>query len=146
MNVPVMQAGERFSFLAEQMSKWVEQVLGPEYHRYRPRAVWRPAINLYEDASAFFLVADVAGIEPDSLGLGIDNGKLIVRGLRPALDLPSECEASRMDTTGPVKLHVMEIDYGPFLREIDLREPVDADGIVACYRNGFLWAKIPKKA
>ena len=66
-------------------------------------------------------------------------GTLYITGERP---LPSNPEA---DDVGGMKLHLMEIDHGRFLREIKLPEDVAVDAIEATYRNGYLWVKIPRK-
>jgi HSP20 family molecular chaperone IbpA len=41
-------------------------------------------------------------------------------------------------------MHMMEIDHGPFHRALEMPERVVSDQIKACYRNGFLWVKMPK--
>ena len=38
----------------------------------------------------------------------------------------------------------MEIDEGPFRREIDLPAAVDTSQVEATYRKGFLWIRLPK--
>jgi HSP20 family protein len=46
---------------------------------------------------------------------------------------------------GPkVRIHVMEIDHGPFCREVDVPENVDKERISATHRNGLLWIELPK--
>jgi len=40
---------------------------------------------------------------------------------------------------GPLSVHAMEIEEGPFRREIDLPEDIDVDGIEAIYNEGYLW-------
>jgi HSP20 family molecular chaperone IbpA len=39
----------------------------------------------------------------------------------------------------------MEIDSGPFCREIKLPTPIDVDGIRATYREGLLWIHAAKQ-
>jgi HSP20 family molecular chaperone IbpA len=39
----------------------------------------------------------------------------------------------------------MEIDHGPFARNVELPSDVHHEQISASYRNGLLWIEIPKK-
>ena len=43
-----------------------------------------------------------------------------------------------------MRVHLMEIDHGPFTREVELPPDADSAGITATYRNGMLWIEIPK--
>ena len=43
-----------------------------------------------------------------------------------------------------MRVHLMEIDHGPFTREVELPPDADKAGITATYRNGMLWIEIPK--
>ena len=140
MNVAIRLAEENPSSLAEQMSRWLDRVLGPEYHRYSPGDSWRPSVNLYEDDGSFYVVADLAGVRAESIDLRIDTGQLLLRGQRTS-PRPEAAGAEK-----PLRAHLMEIDHGPFHRSLDLPASADADRIEACYRNGFLWVKVPKLA
>jgi HSP20 family molecular chaperone IbpA len=44
-----------------------------------------------------------------------------------------------------LKVHVMEIDHGPFCRDVELPQNVAQERIVAAHRNGLLWIELPKK-
>lgn len=145
MNVPLRVAEEDFSSVADQMGRWVDRVLGRGFHRYRPKESWSPAVNLYEDSSAYFLAVDLAGVEPDTIDLRVEQGRLVVRGQRASPSPPTSAPCQRAEGC-PLRLHLMEIDHGPFHRALDLPQAVDEDEIEACYRNGFLWVKMPKEA
>jgi HSP20 family molecular chaperone IbpA len=45
-----------------------------------------------------------------------------------------------------VQLLAMEIDYGPFEREVLLPASVDIDNVHAEQRNGLLWISLPLKS
>ncbi len=146
MHVPLHLDAEEPSFVASQLSRWVDEVLGPDYQRYRADHAWSPSINLYEDSRGFCLVADLAGVAAEGIDLQVEEGQLVLRGDRP-VPRPPQCEVEEdPKATGPNKLHLMEIDHGPFLRKLRLPENVDVDGIEACYRNGFLWVRMPRKS
>jgi len=147
MTASIQVASEGRGSLAEQMGRWLDRVLGPEYHAYRARDAWNPSINLYEDGEAFYLVADLAGVVGDEIDLRVERGRLVLQGKR-ASPRPRECqgECSRDPSHGPLRVHLMEIDDGPFLRTVDLPASVDAERIEACYRNGLLWVKMAKRS
>jgi HSP20 family molecular chaperone IbpA len=42
------------------------------------------------------------------------------------------------------RVHLMEIDHGPFAREVELPLNVEKDQIKAQHRNGMLWIGLPK--
>ncbi len=139
MHVAIRLADEDPSFLADRMSRWVDGVLSQDYHRYRLGQAWNPAINLYEDDSGFHLAADLAGIDPEVIDLRVEKNRLILRGARQSPRPPEkQCDAA-------LHLHHMEIECGPFIRTVDLPEAIDVKKIEACYRNGFLWVKMPRK-
>jgi len=46
---------------------------------------------------------------------------------------------------GSSRIHVMEIDHGPFYRAISIPEDVDVTGIEAKYSQGLLWIDLPKR-
>jgi len=141
MKVALRLAEGDLPSLAEQMSRWLDRVLGPEYQRYRTRDTWQPSINLYEDPLAFYVVADLAGIKAESIDLRVEKGKLLLRGERGS---PRPQPAG--NPPGRLRMHLMEIDHGPFLRALQLPEDIDDGRIEACYRNGFLWVKMPKSS
>ena len=76
------------------------------------------------------------------------DSRLTIRGAR---EVPSYDEATPDQAAhgaaerGRLKVHVMEIDHGWFLREVELPPDTCREKINAAYRNGMLWIEIPKK-
>jgi len=136
--VNVVHAAEedKFTSMAKQMGKWMDQVLGQKFHHYCRGDGWQPAINLCEDDAQYCVVVDLAGVKASELDLRAEKGVMILSGERTMPELP--------DPVGEVRLHLMEIDHGRFSRTVELPENVDIDGIEAFYRNGYLWIRIPK--
>lgn len=132
-----VQATEDKHSVARLMSKWVDQMLAPEYRKYLPGEAWAPAVNLYEDEDAFHVVVDLAGVDPSAVTLKIEGGRLILGGERPT---PRPGRGKRMACT-----HLMEIDHGLFLRSVEVPSSVDVEAIIAKYRSGLLWITLPKK-
>jgi HSP20 family protein len=96
-----------------------------------------PAVNFFEDDEAFHLVAELAGVSPEHITLAVCDGVLIIRGDRP---LPVAESPS-----GELRTHCLEIDHGPFCREVRLPEKADTEAIVANFVHGLLQIRLPKK-
>ncbi len=129
---------DRFISVAHQMSNWVDQVLGPSYQHFGLSKVWVPCVNVYEDQGHYCVIVDLAGVDAEQISLKIDSGQLVLSGVRESPGLP--------EAVGSIRVHLMEIDHGPFTRRVDLPEDADGDAVQASYRGGFLWIRLPKKA
>jgi len=145
MNV-ALQLAEKDAFSSgDAMSRWLDRVLGPNYQHLRSRGQWRPAINLYEDSGSFFMVADLAGVSPEDIDLQLEDRTLTLRGTRPSPRPPAGTPACSRDDRAALRVHLMEIDEGEFVRKLELPANVVSENIEACYRNGLLWIKMPKR-
>ena len=128
---------DRFTSMARQMTKWVDQVLGPTYHKYCPSETWTPSINFYEDEEQYCMVVELSGVDPAAVDLRVEGNLLMLRGHRATPGMEKVC--------GRLQLHHMEIDHGPFCRTIELPRDVKVDAIAeADYKNGFLYVRLPK--
>jgi HSP20 family protein len=99
---------------------------------------WEPAINAYRCESAVRICVDLAGVERSAIDLTVESRRVLIRGAR-ALPEPSHGEGRA------VQLLAMEIDYGPFEREVPLPVEVEIDKAEAEQRNGLLWISLPVK-
>jgi HSP20 family protein len=75
--------------------------------------------------------AELAGVDPNHVGLEIRGRRLIIAG-----------ERRGTDTTNSFFQQV-EIEHGPFRREIELGTDVDPDKARAAYDNGILRVEVP---
>src|SRR5687767_13097139 len=50
------------------------------------RADWIPAADVYEDEREYLLALDLPGINRDGLDVSLDDGRLVIRGDRPATE------------------------------------------------------------
>jgi HSP20 family protein len=99
---------------------------------------WEPAINAYRCESAVRICVDLAGVEREQIDLTVEARRVLIRGTRE-LPEPSSAEGR------PVRLLAMEIDYGPFEREVPLPVEVEVGKTQAEQRNGLLWVSLPVK-
>ena len=99
---------------------------------------WQPAINAYRCDKCIRVCVDLAGVERSRIDLTVESERLILRGVR---DVPEPTHAEGR----AVQLLAMEIDYGPFEREVRLPALVDIEKVRAEQRNGLLWISLPLK-
>lgn len=106
---------------------------------------WQPAVNMFVCPRCLRICADLAGVDPEEVELSVSNGKLLIRGYRPAPEPSSEPEAE-VGRVKAVRVLAMEIDYGGFVREITLPDDVDLDRVKTDWNNGILWIHIPRRS
>jgi HSP20 family protein len=99
---------------------------------------WQPPINAYRCESCIRVCVDLAGVDRSRIDLTVEPQRIVVRGVR---DVPEPTHAEGR----AVQLLAMEIDYGPFEREVRLPVTVDIEKVHAEQRNGLLWISLPLK-
>jgi HSP20 family protein len=100
--------------------------------------VWQPAINAYRCEKCIRICVDLAGVEKSEIDLQLEAGRLLLRGERET-PAPTDAAGHVLQTIA------MEIDYGPFVRAVQLPADVDVDEASATQENGFLWISLPLK-
>ena len=94
---------------------------------------WAPPVDVAEDGEKILVKVEVPGMEEKDLKVNFQDGLLSVSGER---------QFERKDDRN---YHRIERSYGSFVRTFSLPRSVDANAIVANYRNGVLEIEIPKK-
>ena len=128
---------DEFGSVIRGMGAWVDHVLGPSIKKFSGAEVWSPAVNLYEDETSYYVVADLAGVDVPHIDLHTEDHTLHLCGKR---EMPRVASPS-----GQVRVHLMEVDQGPFRRKVQLPGDANTQAISATYRSGFLSVRIPKK-
>lgn len=100
---------------------------------------WQPPINAFRCESAVRICVDLAGIDKTEIDLTVEPQRVVVRGTREAPE-PSDEQGRALQVLA------LEIDYGPFEREIELPMEVDPEGAHAEQENGLLWVYLPIKS
>ena len=108
-----------------------------KFSRFAAHA-WEPAINAYRCEKCIRICVDLAGVERSLIDLTVEPRRLVIRGTRELPEPSGDEECAR-------QLLAMEIDYGPFLREVPLPAEVEIDQAHAEQRNGLLWISLPLK-
>ena len=114
----------------------IHEIGGKQTHLRR--SLWEPRIDLMEDEDHFYLKVELAGVKGEDLQLLYlpDSHSMLIKGVR------REEECFDIKRSG---IHQLEIYYGEFEREVPLPgPPIEASHVKAQFRNGFLYALIPK--
>ena len=96
------------------------------------RRVYRPEVDVFrtEDPPSLTIVVELPGVDPQEVRVVASARTLLVAG-----------ERTRPKDSGHYQQ--MEIDYGPFQRQVTLAEDVDPDGATATYDRGLLTIRMP---
>jgi HSP20 family protein len=94
------------------------------------RRGFRPAVDVYrvESPPAVTVVVELAGVDPADTEVSMADGVILIKGVRRR--------------TRDRVLH-MEVDYGPFEREVAIPEVVDPEAAEATYVRGLLVITLP---
>jgi HSP20 family protein len=95
------------------------------------RAGFRPHVDCFRTDDALTVLVELPGIDPDTVDLFVADGALYLFGNR-----------SRPRFEGQV-YQQMELDYGPFRRQVALGADVDVAQAKATYEKGILSIVLP---
>jgi HSP20 family protein len=96
------------------------------------RRGYRPQVDVYrhEDPPTLIVQIELPGVDPDDVRLIASPKALLIAG-----------ERRRPKEHG--HFQQMEIDYGPFQRQITLADDIDPDEAAATYERGILTVRLP---
>jgi HSP20 family protein len=96
------------------------------------RRGYRPQVDVYrtEDPPRLTVMVELPGVEPEDVKVVASAQALIVAGERRR---PRDCGHYQQ----------MEIEYGPFQRQVTLAEDVDPEEATATYDRGILTIQLP---
>ncbi len=104
---------------------------------FRSSDTWQPTVNIYETRVCYRICVELAGVEPESISVEcLDPQRVCLAGqrARPVAPEPDE----------PFSVELLEIDEGPFHREIELHEPVEHAIAELKHGKGYLWIILRK--
>jgi HSP20 family protein len=96
------------------------------------RRGYRPQVDVFrsDDPPQLTVQVELAGVDPDDVRLIASPQALLIAGERRR---PKDCGHYQQ----------MELDYGPFQRQITLAEDINPDDAVATYERGILTVRLP---
>jgi HSP20 family protein len=95
------------------------------------RAGFRPHVDCYRTEESLTVLVELPGVDPDEVDLHVADGRLSIAGTR-----------QRPRYEGQV-YQQMELDYGPFRRQVALDADVDVARADATYDRGILTIVLP---
>lgn len=104
-----------------------------QHGRNEAACTWMPAVDVYETETKIVLTAELPGMSQDDVELTIQDNVLTLKGdRRPEKDVQQE------------NYHVVERNYGSFMRSFTMPCEVDSENITAGFKDGVLTVTIPK--
>jgi HSP20 family protein len=101
-----------------------------------PAETWQPAVNVYRYGKAFHIYVELAGVPSGGVKVEIDRQRIVIRGSR-------QIGSSGKREETPQQILALEIDEGPFEREIVLPEAINPKATVARHQDGLLVIDAP---
>lgn len=95
---------------------------------------WRPNTDVFESPSEMIILVELAGVRREEVQLTLKGNILRLTG-----------ERRLFRDKADMAYRNMEVNFGPFERNLYLHESVEPDSIQAHYRDGFLEIKIQKR-
>jgi len=136
MSVGNFGQNEEFEQWSRKIYDIMDEMQKRDFVRFRDSGSWRPAVNVYETRDAYYICVELSGTPHENINVECRDNQIIVKGVRE--------QPRPTPEQGPLSIHAMEIDEGPFWREVDLPESIDMERIEAAYREGYLWITVPR--
>ena len=95
---------------------------------------WAPAVDIFENADNIVLKAELPGIDPKDVEIRVEDNTLYLKGQRKF-----EREVKEEN------YHRVERSYGSFARSFSLPNSIDADKVLADFKDGLLTLTMPKR-
>lgn len=109
-----------------------QEVITDNGERTRERRAFVPRTDIYETPEAIFVVADMPGVDEQSLDITLEKNILAIQGLVE----PAYLEG--------YTIAYAEYEDGDYQRRFSLNSQIDQDKIEATLREGVLRLKLPK--
>jgi HSP20 family protein len=132
----IMQQTAHRDLSSNQISRTVIRVWRGQFGDFSPTECWAPPVNIYRLDQALEICVDIAGVDPDTIDVRVEPRLLTIRGVRHAPEPKRERQAG-------MRIIAMEIDHGPFCREIPLPDQVELSRVTSEYQAGLLWVRLP---
>ncbi|MDH3882764.1 MAG: Hsp20/alpha crystallin family protein [Desulfobacterales bacterium] len=129
-----IRIAEDFGHLGSDLEKTIEDMfrsMSPAFSL--AERAWKPPMDMNETPDEVVIIAEVAGVDKDTLEVEISSKAVKIQGDRDA----RHC-------TGDTTYRLAEIQYGRFERILYLPAPIDPEVVSAAYTNGLLEIRLAK--
>ena len=128
-----LMTSDPYYLLQNRLNRLFDFPLAPVAEETLPLTTWVPACDIYETDKEIVVKLEIPGLKKEDVFVSIENNVLTIRGERKFAD-----EVKRE------KYHRVERSYGEFLRSFTLPAFIDANKILAEFKDGLLWVFLPK--
>jgi HSP20 family protein len=131
----ITRARPEVGALEQRVSRFFNDALRNLDWEYRDSAAasWTPPVDIFEEADAIRIQAELPGIKPDQVQLSVEGNVLSLSGTK-----------QQESETRTERVHRFERTYGAFERTFTLPTTIDPAGIKAAYEHGVLTVVLPK--
>jgi HSP20 family protein len=131
------QAPAAADVLGTRINRLLSDAFGGLDWQYRDsvNASWVPPVDIFEEADAIRIAAEVPGVRPEDVKISLEGNVLTIHGQK------QQHAEERTE-----RVHRYERTYGVFERSFTLPATVDAKNIKASYDQGVLTVTLPKMA
>jgi len=109
-----------------------QEVVESGAERTRPRPAFIPRADIYELNDEIVVVADMPGVDTDSVEVTLERDTLTINGYVKPLELPG------------YTLAYAEYREGDYQRRFSVTDEIDQDRIEAKMKDGVLYLHLPK--
>ena len=122
-----------FGDLRKEMDRLLDRFGGLELPELPAMADWAPSIDVSETKEGFAVKAEIPGMEPGDIHVGLADQMLTIKG-----------EKREEKETKDEHYYRKERSYGAFARTVHLPAAVDGSKVTAAFKNGVLTVTLPK--
>ena len=122
-----------FERMRKEMDRFWDSFVPAALKRTDYSGEWFPPFDVSETKNEIVVKAEVPEMDPKDIDISLSNGALTIKG-----EKKQEREEKEED------YHLVERNYGSFIRSIMLPPEVKQDKINASYKNGVLKVVLPK--
>jgi HSP20 family protein len=130
--------GDLFRMTPFSIMRRITEEMDRIYHELttspRNGATWAPAVEISERDGKYVVRAELPGVNPSDVKLGMTDEALVLEGER---------KSETQETKGGV--HLTERQYGRFYRSIPLPEGANIEEARARFENGVLEVTVPMR-
>jgi len=124
---PLLNLQHEINRMFEEFDRSVEQ-------EPSQNTMFRPAVDVREDADAYVVHVEVPGVPRENLDIAMQDGALLIRGRKESTS-----------QNGDARFRRVERSYGTFARALQLPRNVDPERISASLNDGVLEVRLPKR-
>lgn len=130
--MPTRSIRDDLMFLRERMNRVFEESLQDSALVAGPGRIV-PCVDIYEDEASVYIKIELPGVSRQDISLDISDRVLTVSGTKPS-----------PHTEAAGSFHLVERQYGCFMRSFSLPSDIDVEKVSANFQSGVLEIVLPR--